>query len=135
MRDYRKCAFYQVSGDLKNNGCPVVKVCLKMSLENIVKDIPLISNNAWTYGDLMVSMIGTSYLATKLLSCIGVNFRVVFIQMQEVESRILKALQPQLHLDPTPKLDRLCNNPVPTKVMHFQTRVVVPRLENNLSSF
>lgn len=76
MRDYRKCAFYQVSGDLKTNGYSVVKVCLKMSLENVVKDIPLISNNAWTYGDLMVSMIGTSYLATKLLSCIGVNSHV-----------------------------------------------------------
>ncbi|KAG2722575.1 hypothetical protein I3760_02G133100 [Carya illinoinensis] len=88
VRDYRKCAFYQGSGDPKNNGYPVVsKVCLKMSLENVVKDIPLISNNSWTYGNLM-----------------------------EVESRILKALQPQLHLDPTPKLDRLCNNPVPTKL-------------------
>jgi hypothetical protein len=29
----------------------------------------------------------------------------------------LKALQPQLCLDPTPKLDRLCNNPISTKVI------------------
>ncbi|KAG7997357.1 hypothetical protein I3843_01G207700 [Carya illinoinensis] len=85
VRDYRKC---ECSGDPTSNGSPIVsKVCLKMSLENVVKDIPLISDNSWTYGDLM-----------------------------EVESRILKALQPQLHLDPTPKLDRLCNNPVPTKL-------------------
>lgn len=77
MRDYRKCAFYQGSGDPKNNGYPVVsKVCLKMSLENVVKDIPLISNNSWTYGDLMVTTIGTSSLATKFLSCIGVNSHV-----------------------------------------------------------
>ncbi|KAF2323646.1 hypothetical protein GH714_036455 [Hevea brasiliensis] len=34
----------------------------------------------------------------------------------EVESRILKALQPQLFLDPTPKLDRLCNDPTPTRL-------------------
>lgn len=31
------------------------RVSLKMSLENIVKDIPAISENGWTYGDLMVS--------------------------------------------------------------------------------
>ncbi|KAL0354448.1 UNVERIFIED_CONTAM: protein PHYTOCHROME-DEPENDENT LATE-FLOWERING [Sesamum radiatum] len=58
-----------------------------MSLENIVKDIPAISDNGWTYGDLM-----------------------------EVESRILKALQPQLSLDPTPQLNRLSDYPVPTKL-------------------
>lgn len=35
---------------------PVInRVSLKMSLENIVKDIPAISENGWTYGDLMVS--------------------------------------------------------------------------------
>ncbi|KAI9401762.1 hypothetical protein POPTR_001G165800v4 [Populus trichocarpa] len=70
------------------DGLPIVnKVRLTMSLENVVKDIPMISDNSWTYGDLM-----------------------------EVESRILKALQPQLCLDPTPKLDRLCNNPISTKL-------------------
>ncbi|KAF3451997.1 hypothetical protein FNV43_RR08093 [Rhamnella rubrinervis] len=84
VRDYRKCASERGPGD----GFPIVnKVHLRMSLENVVKDIPLISDNSWTYGDLM-----------------------------EVESRILKALQPQLCLDPTPKLDRLCNNPVPAKL-------------------
>ncbi|MCI02120.1 protein FAM48A, partial [Trifolium medium] len=34
----------------------------------------------------------------------------------EVESKILKALQPNLLLDPTPKLDRLCESPLPTKL-------------------
>ncbi|KAK4771871.1 hypothetical protein SAY86_013646 [Trapa natans] len=65
----------------------VTKVKLKISLENIVRDIPLISDSSWTYGDLM-----------------------------EVESRILKALQPKLCLDPTPKFDKLCNEPIPPKL-------------------
>lgn len=61
MRDYRK-AFDQGASDLSTNVSPVVnKVCLKMSLENVVKDIPLISDNSWTYGDLMVSMIYSSH--------------------------------------------------------------------------
>lgn len=47
------------------------------------------------------------------------TFDICF-NLQEVESRILKALQPKLHLDPTPKLDRLCKNPVPTKVLSFR---------------
>ncbi|KAJ6327386.1 hypothetical protein OIU78_014300 [Salix suchowensis] len=88
VRDYRKCASEQGSSTPSMDGIPIVdKVCLRMSLENVVKDIPLISDNSWTYGDLM-----------------------------EVESRILKALQPQLCLDPTPKLDRLCNNSILTKL-------------------
>uniref|UniRef100_A0A6N2MU29 Uncharacterized protein n=1 Tax=Salix viminalis TaxID=40686 RepID=A0A6N2MU29_SALVM len=88
VRDYRKCASEQGSSTPSVDGIPIVdKVCLRMSLENVVKDIPLISDNSWTYGDLM-----------------------------EVESRILKALQPQLCLDPTPKLDRLCNNSILTKL-------------------
>jgi hypothetical protein len=61
VRDYRK-AFDQGASDPSTNGSPVVnKVCLKMSLENVVKDIPLISDNSWTYGDLMVSMINSSH--------------------------------------------------------------------------
>lgn len=34
----------------------------------------------------------------------------------EVESRILKAVQPKLCLDPTPRLDRLCERQVSTKL-------------------
>lgn len=61
MRDSRK-VFDQGAGDPSTNVSPVVnKVCLKMSLENVVKDIPLISDNSWTYGDLMVSMIDSSH--------------------------------------------------------------------------
>ena len=55
VRDYRKCFSESGSGSLLT-GCPIVsKVCLKMSLENVVKDIPMLSDNSWTYGDLMVS--------------------------------------------------------------------------------
>ncbi|KAF5181649.1 Phytochrome-dependent late-flowering [Thalictrum thalictroides] len=88
IRDYRKSASQRGSGVSSVDQSPVVnRVSLRMSLENVVKDIPLISDDSWTYSDLM-----------------------------EVESRILKALQPQLCLDPTPMLDRLCSNPVTTKL-------------------
>ncbi|XVF74276.1 hypothetical protein PTKIN_Ptkin13bG0097200 [Pterospermum kingtungense] len=88
VRDYRKVAPQQGSTIPAMDGSPIInKVRLRMSLENVVKDIPLSSDNSWTYGDLM-----------------------------EAESRILKALQPRLCLDPTPKLDRLCTSPVPTKL-------------------
>ncbi|RDX84764.1 hypothetical protein CR513_34133, partial [Mucuna pruriens] len=88
VRDYRRCSSEKGGSLVSAESSPTVnKVCLKMSLENIVKDIPSITDKSWTYGDLM-----------------------------EVESKILKALQPKLHLDPTPKLDRLCESPLPTKL-------------------
>ncbi|KAG4379569.1 hypothetical protein GLYMA_16G010400v4 [Glycine max] len=86
VHDYRRCSSDKGSS-VSAESSTVSKVCLKMSLENIVKDIPSITDKSWTYGDLM-----------------------------EVESKILKALQPKLHLDPTPKLDRLCESPLPTKL-------------------
>lgn len=88
VRDYRRCSSEKGGSVVSAESSPNVnKVCLKMSLENIVKDIPSITDKSWTYGDLM-----------------------------EVESKILKVLQPKLHLDPTPKLDRLCESPIPTKL-------------------
>ncbi|CAI9267615.1 unnamed protein product [Lactuca saligna] len=60
----------------------ITKVSLKMSLNNVVKDMDQFSDSAWTYGDLL-----------------------------EAESRILKALKPTLCLDPTPNLNRLCKEP------------------------
>nr|CAD1838048.1 unnamed protein product [Ananas comosus var. bracteatus] len=87
-RDYRKFTSEQGTAASAANGIPIVhKVRLRMSLENVVKDIPLISDDSWTYSDLI-----------------------------EVESRIVKALQPQLCLDPTPMLDRLCRDPVVSKL-------------------
>ncbi|XP_047310415.1 protein PHYTOCHROME-DEPENDENT LATE-FLOWERING-like [Impatiens glandulifera] len=87
VRDYRKCT-PEVRNMPRSSDRPIVhKVRLRMSLANVVKDVPLISDDTWTYGDLM-----------------------------EVESRILKVLQPQLCLDPTPKLDRLCGSPISKKL-------------------
>ena len=57
MRDYRKDSSESGVSDTSTVASPTVtKVSLKMSLANVVKDIPLISDSAWTYGDLMVSM-------------------------------------------------------------------------------
>lgn len=62
VRDYRKCASEPGSGSPVTDGCPIVrKICLRMSLENVVKDIPLISDSSWTYGDLMVSVFSCSF--------------------------------------------------------------------------
>ncbi|KAI3949776.1 hypothetical protein MKW92_039966 [Papaver armeniacum] len=88
VRDYRKGALVPGNVISSMSGLPVItKVSLRMSLENVVKDIPLISDDSWTYGDLI-----------------------------EVESRILKALQPKLCLDPSPMLERLCSEPAPKKL-------------------
>ncbi|KAG7013970.1 hypothetical protein SDJN02_24140 [Cucurbita argyrosperma subsp. argyrosperma] len=93
VRDFRGCPPEQGPG--AGSTANVNKIHLRMSLENVVKDIPLISDNSWTYGDLM-----------------------------EVESRILKALRPKLNLNPAPKFDRLCSIPVPMKlnVSHYAER-------------
>jgi len=58
VRDYRRCSSEKGAGFASVESSPTVnKVCLKMSLENIVKDIPSITDKSWTYGDLMVSII------------------------------------------------------------------------------
>ncbi|PKI43800.1 hypothetical protein CRG98_035811 [Punica granatum] len=88
VKDYRKATSQQGPNAPTIDSSPIAtKVRLNISLENVVRDIPLISDSSWTYGDLM-----------------------------DVESRILKALQPQLCLDPTPKLDKLCNEPIPPEL-------------------
>ncbi|KZV27543.1 hypothetical protein F511_04594 [Dorcoceras hygrometricum] len=89
VRDYRNSYSDSEHGKMASgDGIPIInRVFLRMSLENVVKDIPAISKSGWTYGDLM-----------------------------EVESRILRALQPQLYLDPTPQLDRLSDKLVTAKL-------------------
>ncbi|XP_057548486.1 protein PHYTOCHROME-DEPENDENT LATE-FLOWERING [Amaranthus tricolor] len=88
VHDYRRCRSDSRSSLPSSNGSATInKVNLKMSLENVVKDISLMADDSWTYGDLM-----------------------------EVESRILKALQPKLCLDPKPMLDRLCESPICVKL-------------------
>ena len=57
VRDYRKCISEPGSAVSAVDGFPIVhKVQLRMSLENVVKDISLISDDSWTYSDLMVSI-------------------------------------------------------------------------------
>ena len=55
VRDYRKCFAEGVNVASGKISATINRVSLKMTLENIVKDIPSISENGWTYGDLMVS--------------------------------------------------------------------------------
>lgn len=55
VQDYRNVASQQGSITPCLDGSPIInKVRLKMSLENVVKDIPMSSDISWTYGDLMV---------------------------------------------------------------------------------
>ncbi|KAK1436924.1 hypothetical protein QVD17_02708 [Tagetes erecta] len=88
VRDYRrKSCVSAVDNSLTAAVPSVIRVSLKMSLDNVAKDIPRIAENTWDYGDLL-----------------------------EAESRILYALQPKLCLDPTPNLDRLCKEPTSVKL-------------------
>ena len=58
VRDYRRCSSKKRAGIVSVESSPTVnKVCLKMSLENIVKDIPSFTDKSWTYGDIMVSIV------------------------------------------------------------------------------
>ncbi|KAG1334838.1 protein PHYTOCHROME-DEPENDENT LATE-FLOWERING [Cocos nucifera] len=80
VRDYRSCMSKFRNGDSSGDEFPrIQKVCLRMGMENVVKDVPLISDDSWTYNDLL-----------------------------QAESQIVKALQPMLYLGPDPLLDRLC---------------------------
>ncbi|KAF4355105.1 hypothetical protein G4B88_004317 [Cannabis sativa] len=75
IHDYRNCLL-QKEGICSIQKSPIVhRVILQMSMENVVKDIMLISDDSWTYNDLL-----------------------------EVESRIVKALQPNLCLNPQPSM-------------------------------
>ncbi|KAL6007378.1 hypothetical protein ACLOJK_032875 [Asimina triloba] len=86
--DYRNCIPKTGTAVSSGNKFPVVqRVCLRMCTENVVKDMLSVSNDCWTYSDLL-----------------------------EVESRIVKAIQPEIFLDPTPSLDRLCRTPVSKKL-------------------
>lgn len=88
IHDYRKHVSNQAPASSAELGSPIVnKVRLRMTFENVVKDITLLSDDSWSYRDFM-----------------------------EAEACILRALQPELCLDPTPKLDRLYQDPVPHKL-------------------
>ncbi|KAJ8622932.1 hypothetical protein MRB53_031461 [Persea americana] len=86
--DYRNCMPKSGPSLSFEDKYPVFqKVRLQMGMENVVMDMPSISDDSWAYRDLL-----------------------------EAESRILKTLQPNLCLDPNPSLDRLCGIPVSKKL-------------------
>jgi len=64
VRDYRRCSSEKGASIVSTKSSPIVrKVCLKMSLENILKDIiPSLTHKSWTYGDIMVSIIHQSLM-------------------------------------------------------------------------
>ncbi|KAG6715153.1 hypothetical protein I3842_05G236800 [Carya illinoinensis] len=78
IRDYRNL-WPQKGGPAASveKSLVVHKVLLHICMENVVKDISLIADDSWTYEDIL-----------------------------EIESRILKALQPDLHLNPDPLWER-----------------------------
>ncbi|KAE8077241.1 hypothetical protein FH972_015821 [Carpinus fangiana] len=80
IQDYRNSLPHKGDTAASVENSPIVhKVLLRMRTENVVKEISLISDDSWTYEDLL-----------------------------EIESRILKALQPDLLLNPEPLQDRYC---------------------------
>ncbi|XP_044500221.1 protein PHYTOCHROME-DEPENDENT LATE-FLOWERING-like [Mangifera indica] len=90
VRDYRNCESEQGSTSTSPPmpGFPIAKkVQLRVTLENVVKDVSLVSADSWSYADLM-----------------------------DVESEIVNAMNPQLCLDPTLKLDRLSTKSVNEKL-------------------
>jgi len=57
VHGYRRCPSEKGADIVSTESSPTVsKVSLKMSLENIVKDIPSLIDKSWTYGDIMVSI-------------------------------------------------------------------------------
>ncbi|KAK6931566.1 Spt20-like, SEP domain [Dillenia turbinata] len=80
IRDFRSVLQQKGSMPSVANLSPIVhRVQLRMSMENVIKDISSVADDSWTYRDIL-----------------------------EVESRMLKALQPNLQLDPKPMLSQFC---------------------------
>ncbi|KAM7275596.1 hypothetical protein ACFE04_017462 [Oxalis oulophora] len=77
IRDYRNC-FVHRTGSISLESSPIVhKVLLKLCIGNVLKDIVLTADSSWTYTDIL-----------------------------DAESRILRALQPNLNLDPKPLINQ-----------------------------
>ncbi|PON73746.1 Spt20 transcription factor [Parasponia andersonii] len=87
IQDYRNCLSPEGGIGSIQKSPTVNRVILHMSMENVVKDILSISDDCWTYKDIL-----------------------------EVESSILKALQPNLCLSPQPLLGKHCREPSAKKV-------------------
>ncbi|XP_059658375.1 protein PHYTOCHROME-DEPENDENT LATE-FLOWERING-like [Cornus florida] len=88
IRDYRNILSQKGNTVSSAGKSPIIhKVVLQMCMENIVKDVSSISDDSWTYKDLL-----------------------------EVEARILKTLRPDLHLNPKPMLNSFCEDPLTKKL-------------------
>lgn len=75
MRDYRKHEYEQGFNSTSSPmaGFPIFKkVRLRVTLENVVKDVSLVSNDSWSYADLMVSIMFTLAYDIKFLLSHGV---------------------------------------------------------------
>lgn len=57
IRDYRKCSFEKGGTSAIDNSPLVHRVPLHMCMENVVKDILSISNDSWTYKDILVGEV------------------------------------------------------------------------------
>lgn len=55
IRDYRNCLFHEGGIRSSQNNPIVHRVILQMCMENVVKDIMSISDDSWTYKNLLVS--------------------------------------------------------------------------------
>ncbi|KAF7827734.1 Spt20 domain-containing protein [Senna tora] len=83
IRDYRNILPYKDGHASPTGNTPIVhKMTLQLCMETIVKDILSNLNESWTYKDLL-----------------------------EIESCVIKALQPALHLNPEPLWDKFCGEP------------------------
>lgn len=121
MRDYRNCESEQGSTSTSPPmpGFPIAKkVQLRVTLENVVKDVSLVSADSWSYADLMVRIVFTLVHDIKFLSSHEVMRQCQLFWLQDVESEIVNAMNPQLCLDPTLKLDRLSTKSVNEKVLN-----------------
>ena len=62
IRDYRKHVSNQVPASSAQLGLPIVnKVRLRMTFENVVKDITLLSDDSWSYRDFVVSIVVVTF--------------------------------------------------------------------------
>ncbi|PON87015.1 Spt20 transcription factor [Trema orientale] len=87
IQDYRNCLSHEGGIGSIQKSPTVNRVILRMSMENVVKDILSISDDSWTYKNIL-----------------------------EVESCILNALQPNLCLSPQPLLGKHRREPLAKKV-------------------
>ena len=69
--DYRSSLSKLGDNDSSGDEFPKVqKACLRMGMENVVKDLPSILDASWSYNDILVGELGTSTLSDGFL-CIS----------------------------------------------------------------